>query len=155
MGSQISVRCYRGKCLCVVSREEWDWIQTLSAAGQKDHARGGSEEAGPRAESHAPLLYYELQTAIKSLLNHINLPLHQVPAALPDLLSQFNETSTGSAQSRFLLETETAISERPVYSVQLVLHQNPEPDMYFSRPGDKNMLTQSKDDVSACPHKWT
>ncbi|XP_041671080.1 ankyrin repeat and fibronectin type-III domain-containing protein 1 [Cheilinus undulatus] len=55
-----------------VSREEWEWIQTLSAAGEKD-----SEEAGPRTESHAPLLYYELQTAIKSLLKHINLPLHQ------------------------------------------------------------------------------
>ncbi|XP_028332867.1 ankyrin repeat and fibronectin type-III domain-containing protein 1 isoform X2 [Gouania willdenowi] len=51
-----------------VSREEWDWIQMLSAAG---------EEAEPRAESHAPLLFYELQTAIKSLLKLINLPLHQ------------------------------------------------------------------------------
>ncbi|XP_039991816.1 ankyrin repeat and fibronectin type-III domain-containing protein 1 [Xiphias gladius] len=60
-----------------VSREEWDWIQTLSAVGDKDHTREESEEAEPRAESHAPLLYYELQTAIKSLLNHINLPLHQ------------------------------------------------------------------------------
>ncbi|XP_059180554.1 ankyrin repeat and fibronectin type-III domain-containing protein 1 isoform X2 [Centropristis striata] len=54
-----------------VSREEWDWIQTLSAAGEK------SEEAEPRAESHAPLLYYELQTSIKSLLKHLNLPLPQ------------------------------------------------------------------------------
>uniref|UniRef100_A0A3Q3FTU5 Uncharacterized LOC110005134 n=1 Tax=Labrus bergylta TaxID=56723 RepID=A0A3Q3FTU5_9LABR len=34
-------------------------------------------EEGPSTESHAPLLYYELQTAIKSLLKHINLPLHQ------------------------------------------------------------------------------
>ncbi|XP_076616278.1 ankyrin repeat and fibronectin type-III domain-containing protein 1 isoform X2 [Chaetodon auriga] len=55
-----------------VSREEWDWIQTLAAAGEKE-----SEEAGPRPESHAPLLYYELQTGIKSLLKHLNLPLHQ------------------------------------------------------------------------------
>ncbi|XP_041818616.1 uncharacterized protein ankfn1 isoform X2 [Chelmon rostratus] len=55
-----------------VSREEWDWIQTLSAAGEKE-----SDEAGPRPESHAPLLYYELQTGIKSLLKHLNLPLHQ------------------------------------------------------------------------------
>ncbi|XP_049419189.1 uncharacterized protein ankfn1 isoform X1 [Epinephelus fuscoguttatus] len=54
-----------------VSREEWDWIQTLSAAGEK------SEEAESRPESHAPLLYYELQTSIKSLLKHLNLPLHQ------------------------------------------------------------------------------
>ncbi|KAM8730197.1 ankyrin repeat and fibronectin type-III domain-containing protein 1 isoform 2-T4 [Acanthopagrus schlegelii] len=60
-----------------VSREEWDWIQTLSAAGEKERSGEESEEAGPRAESHAPLLYYELQTAIKSLLKHINLPLHQ------------------------------------------------------------------------------
>lgn len=66
--------------VCVVFREEWDWIQTLSAVGDKDHTREESEEAEPRAESHAPLLYYELQTAIKSLLNHINLPLHQVRA---------------------------------------------------------------------------
>ncbi|XP_044034197.1 uncharacterized protein ankfn1 isoform X2 [Siniperca chuatsi] len=60
-----------------VSREEWDWIQTLSAAGEKDHTGEESEEAEPRPESHAPLLYYELRTAIKSLLKHINLPLHQ------------------------------------------------------------------------------
>ncbi|XP_042252669.1 uncharacterized protein ankfn1 isoform X3 [Thunnus maccoyii] len=60
-----------------VSREEWDWIQTLSAAGEKERTGEEGEEAEPRAESHAPLLYYELQTAIKSLLKHINLPLHQ------------------------------------------------------------------------------
>ncbi|XP_045924260.1 ankyrin repeat and fibronectin type-III domain-containing protein 1 isoform X1 [Micropterus dolomieu] len=60
-----------------VSREEWDWIRSLSAAGEKDRTGEDSEEAEPRPESHAPLLYYELQTAIKSLLKHINLPLHQ------------------------------------------------------------------------------
>ncbi|XP_070787135.1 ankyrin repeat and fibronectin type-III domain-containing protein 1-like, partial [Enoplosus armatus] len=60
-----------------VSREEWDWIQTLSAAGEKERSGEEIEEAEPRPESHAPLLYYELQTAIKSLLKHINLPLHQ------------------------------------------------------------------------------
>lgn len=60
--------------MCCPIREEWDWIQTLAAAGEKEDGQG----AGPRAESHAPLLYYELQTAIKSLLKHINLPLHQV-----------------------------------------------------------------------------
>uniref|UniRef100_A0A3Q3M0Q0 Ankyrin repeat and fibronectin type III domain containing 1a n=1 Tax=Mastacembelus armatus TaxID=205130 RepID=A0A3Q3M0Q0_9TELE len=60
-----------------VSREEWDWIQTLSAAVEKDRSGDDSEEAEPRPESHAPLLYYELQTAIKSLLKLINLPLHQ------------------------------------------------------------------------------
>ncbi|XP_008301559.1 ankyrin repeat and fibronectin type-III domain-containing protein 1 [Stegastes partitus] len=58
-------------------REEWDWIQTLSAAGEKERSGDDGEEAGPRAESHAPLLFYELQTAIKALLKHINLPLHQ------------------------------------------------------------------------------
>ncbi|XP_069374158.1 ankyrin repeat and fibronectin type-III domain-containing protein 1 isoform X2 [Paralichthys olivaceus] len=60
-----------------VSRDEWDWIQKLSAAGETEHGRTEGEEGGPRAESHAPLLYYELQTAIKSLLKHINIPLHQ------------------------------------------------------------------------------
>ncbi|XP_034415260.1 ankyrin repeat and fibronectin type-III domain-containing protein 1 [Cyclopterus lumpus] len=54
-----------------VSREEWDWIQTLSAAGDK------GEEAEPRGESHAPLLYYELQASIKSLLKQLNLPVLQ------------------------------------------------------------------------------
>ncbi|KAF0025950.1 hypothetical protein F2P81_022831 [Scophthalmus maximus] len=56
-----------------VSRDEWDWIQKLS-----DVTREEGEGGGPRAESHAPLLFYELQTAIKALLKHINLPLHQV-----------------------------------------------------------------------------
>ncbi|XP_013878805.1 ankyrin repeat and fibronectin type-III domain-containing protein 1 [Austrofundulus limnaeus] len=60
-----------------VSREEWDWIQTLAAVGDKDHSEEDSEGAEIRAESHAPLLYYELRTAIKSLLQHINIPLHQ------------------------------------------------------------------------------
>ncbi|XP_047183689.1 ankyrin repeat and fibronectin type-III domain-containing protein 1 isoform X2 [Scophthalmus maximus] len=55
-----------------VSRDEWDWIQKLS-----DVTREEGEGGGPRAESHAPLLFYELQTAIKALLKHINLPLHQ------------------------------------------------------------------------------
>ncbi|KAM8836162.1 ankyrin repeat and fibronectin type-III domain-containing protein 1 isoform 2-T2 [Spinachia spinachia] len=54
-----------------VSREEWDWIQSLSAAG------GHGEEAEPWAESHTPLLYYELQTSIRSLLKLVNLPLPQ------------------------------------------------------------------------------
>ncbi|MEQ2299621.1 hypothetical protein AMECASPLE_017087 [Ameca splendens] len=60
-----------------VSREEWDWIQTLAAAGEKRRSEEDGEEAEQRAESNAPLLYYELQTAIKSLLKHINIPLHQ------------------------------------------------------------------------------
>ncbi|XP_075891194.1 ankyrin repeat and fibronectin type-III domain-containing protein 1 isoform X2 [Nelusetta ayraudi] len=60
-----------------VSREEWDWIQTLSAASEKERSGKEGQEAEPQAESHAPLLYYELQTAIKSLLKHINLPLPQ------------------------------------------------------------------------------
>ncbi|XP_014854090.1 PREDICTED: ankyrin repeat and fibronectin type-III domain-containing protein 1 isoform X1 [Poecilia mexicana] len=60
-----------------VSREEWDWIQTLAAVGEKRRSEEDEEEAEPQPESHAPLLYYELQTAIKSLLKHINVPLHQ------------------------------------------------------------------------------
>ncbi|XP_061732006.1 ankyrin repeat and fibronectin type-III domain-containing protein 1 isoform X1 [Nerophis ophidion] len=60
-----------------VSREEWDWIRKLSAAGEKDPNGEESEETRPRPESHAPLLFYELQTAIKSLLKHVNLHLHQ------------------------------------------------------------------------------
>ncbi|XP_033991625.1 ankyrin repeat and fibronectin type-III domain-containing protein 1-like [Trematomus bernacchii] len=54
-----------------VSRDEWEWIQALAAAGER------SEEAEQQLESHAPLLYYELQTSIKALLKHLNLPLHQ------------------------------------------------------------------------------
>ncbi|XP_062416101.1 ankyrin repeat and fibronectin type-III domain-containing protein 1 isoform X3 [Pungitius pungitius] len=54
-----------------VSKEEWDWIRSLSAAGDQ------GEEAEPRAESHTPLLYYELQTSIRSLLKLLNLPLAQ------------------------------------------------------------------------------
>ncbi|XP_061886691.1 ankyrin repeat and fibronectin type-III domain-containing protein 1 isoform X3 [Entelurus aequoreus] len=60
-----------------VSREEWDWMRKLSAAGEKDPNGEESEETRPRPESHTPLLFYELQTAIKSLLKHINLHLHQ------------------------------------------------------------------------------
>ncbi|KAM4624540.1 ankyrin repeat and fibronectin type-III domain-containing protein 1 [Polymixia lowei] len=53
-----------------VSREEWDWLQKLSAEGE-------SEGVDQRTDGHAPLLYYELQTAINSLLKLINLTLHQ------------------------------------------------------------------------------
>ncbi|XP_061563987.1 ankyrin repeat and fibronectin type-III domain-containing protein 1 isoform X2 [Cololabis saira] len=60
-----------------VSREEWDWIQALAAAGDQHLSEEDGEEAEPRRESHAPLLYYELQTAIKALLQLLNLPLHQ------------------------------------------------------------------------------
>ncbi|XP_068610883.1 ankyrin repeat and fibronectin type-III domain-containing protein 1 [Brachionichthys hirsutus] len=55
-----------------VSRYEWDWIQTLSAAGQREHM-----EAGLRPESSTPLLFSELQMAIKSLLKLITVPAHQ------------------------------------------------------------------------------
>ncbi|XP_061561556.1 ankyrin repeat and fibronectin type-III domain-containing protein 1 isoform X2 [Phycodurus eques] len=55
-----------------VSREEWDWFRTLSAAGED------GEEARPESRAgHAPLLFYELQMAIESLLKNLNLPLHQ------------------------------------------------------------------------------
>ncbi|KAK5905455.1 hypothetical protein CgunFtcFv8_001419 [Champsocephalus gunnari] len=54
-----------------VSREEWEWMQALATTGER------GEEAEHQLESHAPLLYYELQTSIKALLKHLNLPLHQ------------------------------------------------------------------------------
>uniref|UniRef100_A0A3Q2UN33 Ankyrin repeat and fibronectin type III domain containing 1 n=1 Tax=Fundulus heteroclitus TaxID=8078 RepID=A0A3Q2UN33_FUNHE len=57
--------------------EEWDWIQTLAAVGDKRRSEEDGEEAEPQAESHAPLLYYELQTAVLSLLKHINVSLHK------------------------------------------------------------------------------
>ncbi|XP_066522783.1 ankyrin repeat and fibronectin type-III domain-containing protein 1 isoform X1 [Hoplias malabaricus] len=53
-----------------VSRDEWEWLQTLSGPEEV-------ERADQAADSHAPLLFCELQTAIKSLLRQINLPLHQ------------------------------------------------------------------------------
>ncbi|XP_051968903.1 ankyrin repeat and fibronectin type-III domain-containing protein 1-like [Xyrauchen texanus] len=50
-----------------VSRDEWEWLQSLSGPVEVE-----------RAEQEADcLLYSEIQTAIKSLLNQINLPLHQ------------------------------------------------------------------------------
>lgn len=75
-------------------REEWDWIQTLVAIGEKNRrSEEDEEEAEPQPESHAPLLYYELQVAIKSLLKHINVSLHQVcspaqPPFEPDRFTQ-------------------------------------------------------------------
>ncbi|KAI4878931.1 hypothetical protein NFI96_017667 [Prochilodus magdalenae] len=53
-----------------VSRDEWEWLQTLSGPEEV-------ERADQAADCHAPLLFSELQTAIKSLLRQINLPLHQ------------------------------------------------------------------------------
>ncbi|XP_029707285.1 ankyrin repeat and fibronectin type-III domain-containing protein 1 isoform X2 [Takifugu rubripes] len=58
-----------------VSREEWDWIQKLSITGEE--GKEMSEEAGLQIESHVPLLYYELQSAIKTLLKHLHLRLEQ------------------------------------------------------------------------------
>ncbi|XP_024141286.1 ankyrin repeat and fibronectin type-III domain-containing protein 1 [Oryzias melastigma] len=60
-----------------VSREEWEWIQILAAAGRKGCSEDDSKGEKPPAESHTPLLCYELQTAVKSLMKHMNLPLHQ------------------------------------------------------------------------------
>ncbi|XP_060796049.1 ankyrin repeat and fibronectin type-III domain-containing protein 1 isoform X4 [Neoarius graeffei] len=54
-----------------VSRDEWEWLNTLS--GPED-----VESAGQAGDCNAPLLFCELQTAIKNLLRQINLPLHQV-----------------------------------------------------------------------------
>uniref|UniRef100_H3CD40 Ankyrin repeat and fibronectin type III domain containing 1 n=1 Tax=Tetraodon nigroviridis TaxID=99883 RepID=H3CD40_TETNG len=59
-----------------VSKEEWDWIQKLSVTCDKEYSET-KEEAGPQTESHAPLLYHELQSAIKTLLKRLHLHLEQ------------------------------------------------------------------------------
>ncbi|KAI5623376.1 ankyrin repeat and fibronectin type-III domain-containing protein 1 isoform X2, partial [Silurus asotus] len=53
-----------------VSRDEWEWLNTLSGPEEV-------ERADQAADCNAPLLFCELQTAIKNLLRQINLPLHQ------------------------------------------------------------------------------
>ncbi|TSK14813.1 Ankyrin repeat and fibronectin type-III domain-containing protein 1 [Bagarius yarrelli] len=53
-----------------VSRDEWEWLNTLSGPEEV-------ERADQAADCSSPLLFYELQTAIKNLLRQINLPLHQ------------------------------------------------------------------------------
>ncbi|XP_060753418.1 ankyrin repeat and fibronectin type-III domain-containing protein 1 isoform X1 [Tachysurus vachellii] len=53
-----------------VSRDEWEWLNTLSGPEEV-------ERADQAADCNTPLLFYELQTAIKNLLRQINLPLHQ------------------------------------------------------------------------------
>ncbi|XP_026079062.1 ankyrin repeat and fibronectin type-III domain-containing protein 1-like [Carassius auratus] len=50
-----------------VSRNEWEWLQSLS----------GPVEVEREDQDTDCLLFSELQTAIKSLLHQINLPLHQ------------------------------------------------------------------------------
>ena len=65
--------------MCV--REEWDWIQKLSITCDKETSET-REEAAPLTESHAPLLYHELQSAIKTLLKHLHLHLEQVSLSL-------------------------------------------------------------------------
>ncbi|XP_064808817.1 ankyrin repeat and fibronectin type-III domain-containing protein 1-like [Oncorhynchus masou masou] len=62
-----------------VSREEWDWLQRLSNIedGEKERMEGEREGVDQTTDSNTPLLYYELQTALKALLKLINLPLHQ------------------------------------------------------------------------------
>ncbi|KAG5280220.1 hypothetical protein AALO_G00086400 [Alosa alosa] len=54
-----------------VSREEWEWLQTLSGAEVSER----SDAVGDA--SHPPFLHHELQAAIKSLLRQINLPVPQ------------------------------------------------------------------------------
>ncbi|XP_046710049.1 ankyrin repeat and fibronectin type-III domain-containing protein 1 isoform X2 [Silurus meridionalis] len=53
-----------------VSRDEWEWLNTLSGPEEV-------ERADQAADCNTPLLFCELQTAIKNLLRQINLPLHQ------------------------------------------------------------------------------
>ncbi|XP_048026457.1 ankyrin repeat and fibronectin type-III domain-containing protein 1 isoform X5 [Megalobrama amblycephala] len=50
-----------------VSRDEWEWLQSLSGPVEVERADQATD----------CLLFSELQMAIKSLLHHINLPLHQ------------------------------------------------------------------------------
>uniref|UniRef100_A0A8C1H6Q0 Ankyrin repeat and fibronectin type III domain containing 1a n=1 Tax=Cyprinus carpio carpio TaxID=630221 RepID=A0A8C1H6Q0_CYPCA len=50
-----------------VSRNEWEWLQSLSGPVEVERADQDTD----------CLLFSELQTAIKSLLHQINLPLHQ------------------------------------------------------------------------------
>ncbi|CAB1338591.1 unnamed protein product [Coregonus sp. 'balchen'] len=59
--------------------EEWDWLQRLSNLedGEKERTEGEREGVDQTTDSNTPLLYYELQTALKALLKLINLPLHQ------------------------------------------------------------------------------
>ncbi|XP_062387147.1 ankyrin repeat and fibronectin type-III domain-containing protein 1 [Sardina pilchardus] len=54
-----------------VSREEWEWLQSLSGAEVSERSDVGGDAAQP------PLLHHELQAAIKSLLRQINLPVPQ------------------------------------------------------------------------------
>ncbi|XP_063309415.1 ankyrin repeat and fibronectin type-III domain-containing protein 1 [Pelobates fuscus] len=53
-----------------VSREEWEWIQSLSVSESVDSVDLSMDE-------QAPQLLYDLQLAVKALLKLINLPLHQ------------------------------------------------------------------------------
>ncbi|XP_071429952.1 ankyrin repeat and fibronectin type-III domain-containing protein 1 isoform X1 [Pithys albifrons albifrons] len=53
-----------------VSKDEWEWIQTLSGSESV-------ESMDHTSDCPTQLFLYELQTAVKALLKHINLPLQQ------------------------------------------------------------------------------
>ncbi|NXB50074.1 ANKF1 protein, partial [Leucopsar rothschildi] len=53
-----------------VSKDEWEWIQTLSGSESM-------ESMDHTSDCPTQLFLYELQTAVKALLKQINLPLHQ------------------------------------------------------------------------------
>ncbi|XP_068160896.1 ankyrin repeat and fibronectin type-III domain-containing protein 1 [Antennarius striatus] len=93
-----------------VSRDEWDWIQSLSAAGETEPM-----EAGPKPEGHAPFLLCELQLAIRSLLRLLNVPVHQA--------------------RRFRLYSQEVIELGGGVSFLLLL---PTPDLVCSAPGQAN-----------------
>uniref|UniRef100_A0AAV2LJI4 Fibronectin type-III domain-containing protein n=1 Tax=Knipowitschia caucasica TaxID=637954 RepID=A0AAV2LJI4_KNICA len=66
-----------------VSREEWEWIQRLAASSSSAAVIGGeAQEAGLATQRNTPMLYYELQTAIKALLKILNLQPSQVCAEM-------------------------------------------------------------------------
>ncbi|KAL2765284.1 ankyrin repeat and fibronectin type-III domain-containing protein 1 isoform 1 [Daubentonia madagascariensis] len=53
-----------------ISREEWEWIQKLSGSESM-------ESVDHTSDCPMQLFFYELQMAVKALLQQINIPLHQ------------------------------------------------------------------------------
>ncbi|XP_030631009.1 ankyrin repeat and fibronectin type-III domain-containing protein 1 [Chanos chanos] len=94
-----------------VSRDEWEWFQTLS--GAEDAEREEQTMEGP-----VPPLFQELQAAVKGLLKQINLPLQQA--------------------KHFRLYTQEVLELGHNVSFLLLL---PGPDAVCSAPGQANPYT--------------